>query len=502
MVQFYQQSTIPLTQTASSTDLPAKIGPYTIEKLLTTGVDSKLYLGLHEDSRALAVLKVLSHDILKDPIRKKIFLKEAHLLKEISHQNIVQYYDQGEFQAESSTGSNGGMYIAVEFVPGISLKQFILQRSLSLKRSIDITLKVLYALLYLHSVGIIHRDLKPENILITETSEIKVVDFGIAGADNETIEGPIYGTPSYMPPEERKGTTKFHTGSDIYAVGIIFYELITGRVSLGRIDIEMVPKYLQHIIQKATHPEQKVRYQDVMEMISDLSIYLKQGLLEKDEGVEDTLKDLLESIETAKKELIHPLPISLQDVGVYLLNNPHVKAPSYTLLHYVLPDGSYLGLIASTKNSSVQTLLELKGILEKGKILLELMTTRNEFSLTRFLDRLEVNQTHPLHLQLLHVSTIDNTYHLFSFGDARLYHHAYGTETPRELFSTGRLFGGHGEDPHPISDRFDSLDTLILSTNGSQLNFANFAEISSDKKLLETSHLEACPVALLVERFD
>lgn len=114
------------------------------------------------------------------------------------------------------------MYIAVEFVQGISLKQFILQRSLSLKRSIDVVLKTLYALLYLHSLGIVHRDLKPENILITENSEIKVVDFGIAGQVEETLEGPIYGTPSYMPAQERKSLKKFDPRSDIYAVGVIF----------------------------------------------------------------------------------------------------------------------------------------------------------------------------------------------------------------------------------------------------------------------------------------
>ena len=148
MVQFYQQPTVPLHTKVDSSDLPLKIGPYRIEKLLTTGAVSKLYLGLHEEDRELAVLKVLSHDILKDPLRKKIFLKEGTILKNLVHSNIVRYYSEGEFE--------GGLYIAVEFVQGISLKQFILQRSLSLKRSIDVVLKTLYALLYLHSLGIVH----------------------------------------------------------------------------------------------------------------------------------------------------------------------------------------------------------------------------------------------------------------------------------------------------------------------------------------------------------
>ncbi|MFZ4773055.1 MAG: serine/threonine protein kinase [Chlamydiia bacterium] len=493
-MQFYHEPTIPLSQGHLATDLPVKIGPYTIEKLLTTGTDTRLYLGLDEEKRQLAVIKVLSHDILKDPTRKKIFLKEGAFLKDLSHNNIVQYYGEGDFEE--------GMYIAVEFIQGISLKQFILQRSLSLKRSIDITLKVLYALLYLHSLGIVHRDLKPENILITENSEVKVVDFGIAGLADEHIEGPVYGTPSYMPPEERKGGRKFDVRSDIYAIGVIFYELVTGRISLGMLDLELAPKHLREIIQKATDSERERRYQDVMEMISDLSIYLKQGLLEKDEGVEDTLKDLLENIEKGKQQLIGPTPEGLMDLRVELLYNPESKNLNYTLLHYILPDGSYLALIGSTKESSILTLLELKGIMERGKLLLEILTTRNEFSLSRFLDRLELGHHHPIHLQLLHVSTSDNIYHLFSYGKTVLYHHSYGSETARELLASGRLFGKEGEDPQPINDRLDSLDTLLLAIDGSKLQLKKFSDGTIDKLTIRETEMGHCPLVLLIERLD
>ncbi len=496
MVQFYQQPTIPLHTEENSSDLPVKIGPYRIEKLLTTGAVSKLYLGLNEENRELAVLKVLSHDILKDPVRKKIFLKEGTILKNLVHTNIVQYYSEGEFE--------GGLYIAVEFVQGISLKQFILQRSLSLKRSIDVVLKTLYALLYLHSLGIVHRDLKPENILITENSEIKVVDFGIAGQVEETLEGPVYGTPSYMPAKERKGLKKFDPRSDIYAVGVIFYELIIGRISLGMVDLELVPKHLRNIVKKATEPESKDRYQDVMEMISELSVYLKEGLLAQDESSEDTLKDLLSSIERGKKQLVSHTPESLMDLSITILQNPNPHSLNYTLLHHVLPDGSYLAFIASSKDGSIQALLELKGVMERARLLLDIMTTKNEFSLTRFLERLEgAHQGEfPLHLQLLHVSTIDNTFHLFSFGDAVLYHFSYSTKTPRELKVNGRFFGQKGEKPNPIHDRLDSLDSLILGLNGSKLQIKNQYTGNLDRNTIEQNEMGHCPTALLIDRLD
>ena len=496
MVQFYQQPTVPLHTEVDSSDLPVKIGPYRIEKLLTTGAVSKLYLGLHEEDRELAVLKVLSHDILKDPLRKKIFLKEGTILKNLVHSNIVRYYSEGEFE--------GGLYIAVEFVQGISLKQFILQRSLSLKRSIDVVLKTLYALLYLHSLGIVHRDLKPENILITENSEIKVVDFGIAGQVEETLEGPIYGTPSYMPAQERKSLKKFDPRSDIYAVGVIFYELIIGRISLGLIDLELVPHHLKSIVKKATEPDSKDRYQDVMEMISELSVYLKDNLLSKDESSEDTLKDLLTSIEKGKRQLISHPPDSLMDLNIHLLQNPNPYSLNYTLLHHILPDGSYLAIVASLKDGSVQALLELKGVMERARLLLEIMTTKNEFSLGQFLDRLEGAHQGDffLHLQLLHVSTVDNIFHLFSYGDTNLYHFSYNTKTQRQLQANGRLFGQKGEKPNPIHDRLDSLDSLLFSFHGSKLDFKHPYDGKLDRNKIEQNEMGHCPIALLVDRLD
>src|SRR5690606_36400224 len=107
----------------------------------------------------------------------KQFLKEAEIIALSNHPNIVKLYGQGEWEK--------GLYIAMEFIQGVSLTQFILQNSLSIKRSLEILLQVAYALLHLHSHGVIHRDLKPENILITENGGVKVIDFGIAQLEQE-----------------------------------------------------------------------------------------------------------------------------------------------------------------------------------------------------------------------------------------------------------------------------------------------------------------------------
>lgn len=494
MVQFYHQPTVRLVVAEATVNLPVKIGPYKVEKLLTTGTDAKLYLGLHEDSKQLAVLKVISHDLLKNQERKALFLKEAHILEGLFHTNIVQYLGHGEYHE--------GMYIAVEFVQGISLKQFILQRSLSLKRSIDITLKVLYALLYLHSLGIVHRDLKPENILITENSEVKLVDFGIAGIAEEESVALQYGTPSYMPPQEKRGSKKFDIRSDIYAMGVIFYELIVGRISHGVIDLTAVPEHLRQIVERSTNPHAEKRYQDVMEMIADLSIYLKKGLISADESVEDTLKDLLESIDQGKKELITPTPESLMDLDVQLLMNPHAKNTQSTVHQYVLPDGSFLCICAFSNKTDIRALLELKGLLERSKLLLEILTHKNEFSLTRFLERLEVGQLIPLKLILLHVSTTDNVFHFFSYGDANIYHISIGGQQVRKLTTSGKLFGTQGDTPNPINDRLDSSDTLLFNIDGSSMHIDEKMLAQTQTTELEKTAMGNSPLAIQIERRD
>src|SRR5262249_44107549 len=131
-----------------------------------------LYLGTHPDTKEPVTIKVLSQKFLSHPEIVKRFLNEAEIIAMADHPNIVKLYGHGEWA--------GGLYIAMEFVQGISLRQYLLQTPMSLKRALEIILDVAYALCHLHTHGVIHRDLKPENILVTDIGTIKVIDFGIA----------------------------------------------------------------------------------------------------------------------------------------------------------------------------------------------------------------------------------------------------------------------------------------------------------------------------------
>ena len=184
--------------------IPDKIGPYRIDALLEKGGMSVLYLGSHPKSHSPIAIKVLLPKFLSHPEMTARFLKEAEIIALADHPNIVKLFGYGQWKE--------GLYIAMEYIRGVSLRHYFLQNPLSLRKALEMVLEISYALCHLHTHGVIHRDLKPENILIDEFGHIKVIDFGIAqlidslsttkGAE-DTPDKRLIGTPVYMSPERR-----------------------------------------------------------------------------------------------------------------------------------------------------------------------------------------------------------------------------------------------------------------------------------------------------------
>lgn len=291
--KFHKQNTLPGTPsfTPSKPHVPEKIGPYTIEGLLEKGGMSVLYLGTHPETKEPTTIKVLSEKFLTQPDIVEQFLKEAEIISLADHPNIVKLYGHGKWE--------GGLYIAMEFIQGISLRQYILQTPLSLKRALEVTLDIAHALCHLHTHGIIHRDLKPENILINENGTVKVIDFGIAQLLTERQPGEeggrLLGTPVYMSPEQRKNPANLSYPSDIYSLGIITYEIVLGRLSHGQVHLSLMPKGLQKILARALQPNVEDRYQDIVDFISDISSYLNSSLIDKEKKATDQVNEFTEN---------------------------------------------------------------------------------------------------------------------------------------------------------------------------------------------------------------
>ncbi|MEF9519520.1 serine/threonine-protein kinase [Chlamydia crocodili] len=255
------------------------IGEYHIKQILSKKEGRAVYQGLHPDTLQPAAIKVLATPLIADTSRVHNFLKEARIVEQISHPNIVKLYQYGQCRE--------GLYIAMEYIQGVSLRHYILSQLIPLSRAIDIVLHIAQALEYLHSRGILHRDIKPENILMTSQGQIKLIDFGLAACSmDEDTRLACLGTPSYMSPEQRQGD-KISELSEIYSLGLIAYELILGNLALGKVVLSLIPARVSKILAKALQPSPKDRYGSMKEFISDLHRYRHGEDLQKDKRNKD-----------------------------------------------------------------------------------------------------------------------------------------------------------------------------------------------------------------------
>ncbi len=261
---------------------------YEIEKLIGEGGMANVYLAQDTILDRKVAVKVLRGDLAGDDKFVRRFQREALSASSLSHPNIVEIYDVGE--------DNGNFYIVMEYIEGKTLKQLIKKRGvLTLPETMDIMLQLLDALAQAHDSYIIHRDIKPQNIMIKESGLVKITDFGIAMALNSvelTQTNSVMGSVHYLPPEQAsgKGST---IRSDIYSLGILMFEMLTGKMPFkGDTAVEIalkhmkeplpsareinpvIPQSVENVIIKAAAKNPKNRYHDVREMAEDIKTCL------------------------------------------------------------------------------------------------------------------------------------------------------------------------------------------------------------------------------------
>ena len=199
-------------------------GRYRVESRIARGGMASVYLALDVRLERTVAVKVMHPSLAEDPQFVQRFIGEAKSVARLSHPNIVQVFDQG------TDGTH--VYLSMEYIPGRSLREMLRARGrLPVREALEIVIPVLAALGAAHQAGLIHRDIKPENVLIADDGRVKVVDFGLARAihgGHLTRTGTMIGTIGYMSPEQvTTGTADAR--SDVYAVGIMLFELLTGR---------------------------------------------------------------------------------------------------------------------------------------------------------------------------------------------------------------------------------------------------------------------------------
>ena len=257
-----------------------QISGYRIMRELGHGGMAHVYLAVQESFGREVALKILSPHLTDDEEFSKRFLREARIVSQLNHPNIVTVYDAGK--------QGKYHYMSMEYIPGKDLKQ--LKDSISRKEAIRIVKDVANALEFAGSKGIVHRDVKPENIMIHQSdNRVILMDFGIAHGDDVshgmTQTGKAIGTPHFMSPEQTKGLKVDHR-SDIYSLGVVLYQLLSGNlpfdadsaVAVGikhlTAPIPLLPgglEIFQPIINHCLSKEPQHRYQKAAELIAALS---------------------------------------------------------------------------------------------------------------------------------------------------------------------------------------------------------------------------------------
>ena len=290
---------------------------YQIIKTLGEGGMANVYLAHDIILDRNVAVKVLRGDLANDEKFVRRFQREALSASSLSHPNIVEMYDVGE--------DDGQYYIVMEYVDGKTLKQVLKQRGkLSITEVVDIMLQLTDGMAHAHDAYIIHRDIKPQNIMILSNGMIKITDFGVATAMNSTQltqTNSVMGTVHYLPPEQAQGKGST-IRSDIYSMGIMMYELLTGLVpykgdnaveialkhlkeplpSVRKINAN-IPQSIENVIIRATAKNPKNRYVDAREMHEDLKTALDESRKDEPRYVYKYPENDLDETKKLDKEL-------------------------------------------------------------------------------------------------------------------------------------------------------------------------------------------------------
>ncbi len=344
------------------------IGNYLVIQKLGEGGMGAVYLAEHPKIGKKVALKVLHAEFSSNEEVTKRFFNEARAVNDIGHPNIVDIIDYGVIQA--GNGKQQLVYFIMEYLAGGTLSQLIrTDAPLPPDRALSIAMQVADALAASHRTGIVHRDLKPDNIILLNRGRdrdfVKLLDFGIAKLTNDsegssrTRAGIVMGTPAYMSPEQCEGRGNVDLRTDVYALGIVIYEMLTGRVPFigeGYTEIliqhltqrplppsqyRMMPPHVEAVVMKALEKRMELRYPTMDEMMRALADPV--GYVEAHGGVQHFLQIQLMPSTAPVPMRMTPAPFTPVPGSLHSPSGMYTGAPNSGIYPGTAPSGIYPG---------------------------------------------------------------------------------------------------------------------------------------------------------------
>jgi len=304
------------------------IGRYYVLRTLGTGGMSVVYAAKHLDSNKIYAVKTLRMQAASDELTVKRFQREAETLTYLNHPNIVRIHDYGKTSKKQP-------FFIMDFLTGDSLNDVLKREKLiSYERVQTIFMQVLAAVAHAHKTGLVHRDLKPGNIMLLKTRQqsdyVKVVDFGIAKFEEEaqklTRMGEVWGSPIYMSPEQCMGG-QLDQRADIYSLGIVMYEALTGEVPFfGKNYVETMSKQIGEPARPPSQMNPNVKIPEKLERVIMRSLEKEPN--KRYQRVEEMLDDLHKSVEAAKKKQQQHQPAKQSGTQIPLRPKGEARPPA------------------------------------------------------------------------------------------------------------------------------------------------------------------------------
>ncbi len=275
---FVQKPTDPTSPGALQEELPLKPGEtfhgLEIVELLGRGGMGVVFKARQPALDRFVALKILPKRLALDPDFQGRFIREAKALGALSHPNIVAVHD---FGAEA-----GLFFFVMEFIDGVNLRQMLRDKKFTPEQAFKVIPQLCDALEFAHVEGVVHRDIKPENILIDKRGRIKIADFGLAkltGADSKTamltMTNMVMGTPHYMAPEQVENPKGVDHRADIYSMGVVFYEMLTGELPIGRFEVPskmvQIDVRLDEVVLRTLEKQPEKRYQSAVDVKNEVA---------------------------------------------------------------------------------------------------------------------------------------------------------------------------------------------------------------------------------------